>query len=472
MAEAQVQTIATSNDGFGSKGYRAYVLSALTIAYIFNFIDRVMIGILAEPIISHFGLTDMQFGLLSGLAFALFYTLLGIPIARLSERFDRTLIIGCAILLWSGMTVLCGLATSFWMLFIFRLGVGVGEAGLTPPANSLISDYFKPTSRAQALAIYAMGITVGTFFANLFVGLTGAQVSWQQTFIIIGIAGIPVGILMILSVKEVPRGYSDPPGATRQESPGIFDTLKELGTKPTFWWTTAGATLASFVGYGIGNFIISFLVRNHSITVPEAALTYMAPLSIVAAFGTWLCGFLVQRLANGRPVSSLWMTALSLTIASLAYIAAFNVGSVAMILPLLVLANLFHYWYLGPMYSVTSSVVSARSRATAVAILLFVVNLIGYGLGPIFVGWLSDIMATSALASTPELSLSICKADVSALVQAQIDTCRTAIGTGLKNSISVTMLIFIVAAGCFLMAMRTYHKDTAVETGPEVTAAT
>lgn len=472
MAEAQVQTIAASNDGFGSKGYRAYVLSALTIAYIFNFIDRVMIGILAEPIISHFGLTDLQFGLLSGLAFALFYTLLGIPIARLSERFDRTLIIGCAILLWSGMTVLCGLATSFWMLFIFRLGVGIGEAGLTPPANSLISDYFKPTSRAQALAIYAMGITVGTFFANLFVGLTGAQVSWQQTFIIIGIAGIPVGILMILSVKEVPRGYSDPPGATREESPGIFDTLKELGTKPTFWWTTAGATLASFVGYGIGNFIISFLVRNHSITVPEAALTYMAPLSIIAAFGTWLCGFLVQRLANGRPVSSLWMTALSLTIASLAYIAAFNVGSVAMILPLLVLANLFHYWYLGPMYSVTSSVVSARSRATAVAILLFVVNLIGYGLGPIFVGWLSDIMATSALTAAPELSLSICKADASALVQAQIDTCRTAIGTGLKNSISVTMLIFIVAAGCFLMAMRTYHKDTAVETGPEVTAAT
>lgn len=472
MAEAQAQTITASNDGFGSKGYRAYVLSALTIAYIFNFIDRIMIGILAEPIISHFGLTDMQFGLLSGLAFALFYTFLGIPIARLSERFDRTLIIGCAILLWSGMTILCGLATSFWMLFIFRLGVGVGEAGLTPPANSLISDYFKPSSRAQALAIYAMGITVGTFFANLFVGLTGAQVSWQQTFIIIGIAGIPVGILMILSVKEAPRGYSDPPGATRLESPGIVDTLKELGTKSTFWWTTAGATLASFVGYGIGNFIISFLVRNHGISVPEAALTYMAPLSVVAAFGTWLCGFLVQRLASGRPISSLWMTALSLTIASLAYIAAFNVGSVGMILPLLVVANLFHYWYLGPMYSVTSSVVSARSRATAVAVLLFVVNLIGYGLGPIFVGWLSDAMASSALSTAPELSLSICKADVSTLAQAQIDTCRTAIGTGLKNSISVTMLIFIVSAGCFLMAMRTYYKDTAVETGPEVTAAT
>ncbi len=460
------------NEGFGSKGYRAYVLGALLVAYIFNFIDRIMIGILAEPIINHFGLSDLQFGLLSGLAFATFYTFLGIPIARLSERFDRTKIIGFAILLWSIMTMLCGFAVSFWMLFIFRLGVGVGEAGLTPPANSLISDYFVPKSRTQALAIYAMGITVGTFFANLFVGLTGAQVSWQQTFIIIGAAGIPVGILMLITVKEVPRGYTDPPGKQRIDSPGIVETLQELATKATFWWVTAGATLASFVGYGMGNFIISFLVRNHGISVPDAALKYMAPLSVVAAFGTWLCGFLVQKVAGGRPMASLWLTATSLVIAALAYIAAFNIGSVGMILPLLILANLFHYWYLGPMYAVTGAVVSARVRATAVAVLLFVVNLIGYGLGPIFVGWLSDLRAQAGLSGSPELTLAICKGDRAGLAEAQMDICTSAVGSGLQSSITITMLIFVVAAGCFLYAMRTFKKDTGHSAGPEAAAAT
>lgn len=460
MNAAAAGTADHNPDGFGSKGYRAYVLGALTIAYIFNFIDRIMIGILAEPIINHFGLLDWQFGLLSGIAFALFYTFLGIPIARLSERVNRTQIIGGAIILWSVMTVLCGFATSFWMLFVFRLGVGVGEAGLTPPANSLISDYFKPSSRTQALAIYALGITVGTFFANLFVGLTGAQVSWQQTFIIIGIAGIPIGLAMLFTVQEVPRGYSDPPGATKPKSPSIMETLRELSGKMTFWSVTFGATLASFVGYGMGNFIISYLVRNHQISVPDAALQYMAPISVVAALGTWLCGFIVQKFAGGRPIASLWLTAISLVVAAGAYVAAFNVGNVALIFPLLVFANLFHYWYLGPMYAVVGAVVSARTRATAVAILLFVVNLIGYGLGPLFVGWLSDAMAAGKLPADSDLTLAICKAGGDTLTEAQGAICSAASADGLRLSITITVLIFFLAAACFMAAFATYRKDT------------
>ncbi|RZV55081.1 MAG: MFS transporter, partial [Pseudomonadales bacterium] len=379
-----------AKQGFGSSSYRGYVLGALLLAYILNFVDRIMIGILAEPIIDHFGLTDAQFGLLSGVAFAVFYSALGIPIARLSERVNRVYIIGTAILLWSLMTMLCGLASSFWMLIAFRLGVGIGEAGLTPPANSLISDYFVPSARTRALAIYTMGITLGSFLASLFVGLTGAKVDWQQTFIIVGLAGIPVGLLILFTVKEAPRGHTDPVHAGATQAASLKSTLEELVRKPTFWIVTLGGTATAFVGYGMSNFSISFLVRNFDISVPNAALYYMAPLALSGAAGTWLCGYLVGKFANGRNDFGLRLTAASLVIAAIGYIAAFNSTNKAMILPLLLLANFFHYWHMGPMYGSVGAVVSTRVRATAIAVLLFVINLIGYGLGPLFVGWLSD----------------------------------------------------------------------------------
>ena len=446
-------------NGFGTPGYRAYVLAALTLAYVFNFIDRIMIGILAEPIINHFNLTDTQFGLLSGIAFALFYTFVGIPVARLSERVDRTWIIGGAILLWSLMTALCGLATSFWMLFIFRLGVGIGEAGLTPPVNSLVSDYFKPSARARALAIYAMGVTLGQCAANLFVGITGAQVSWQQTFIVIGLAGIPLGFLVLFTIKEPPRGYTDPPDVTRPEKTGFAESLAELLPKKSFWGVTLGATLATFVGYGMGNFTISFLVRSHGISVPEAALWYMAPLAISGATGTWLCGALVAKYAGGRLTAALWLTASSLLVSTLAFAVAFNVGILAYVFPLLLLANFFQYWFIGTMYSAIGALVSGPTRATAVAIMLFIVNLLGYGLGPFFTGWMSDYLAATDLAGHPELSLAICKGDQAGLSSSQVEICAAASADGLQLSVTLTVLFFILAAVCFAFAALFLNKD-------------
>ncbi len=459
MAELTGNAPANGHEtGFGSKPYRTYVLGALLVAYIFNFIDRIMIGILAEPIIEHFNLKDWQFGLLSGLAFAAFYTFLGIPMARLSERVSRVWIIGVSIIIWSLMTALCGLAWSFLALFLFRLGVGVGEAGLTPAANSLISDYFKPRSRAPAIAIYAMGVTVGTLFANLFVGLFGNQVDWQDTFITIGLAGIPLGIIIILTIKEPPRGYTDPPGAVRPKTPSIGETLQELGGKYTFWAVTVGAMLASFVGYGMGNFIISYLMRNHGIALGDAALHYMAPLSVAGAAGTFFCGWLIEKLDTRHKRASLWLPAGSFVVAAFAYAAAFNAPSVALIFPLLLVANLFHYWYLGPMYSIVGAVVGARSRATAIAILLFVVNLLGYGLGPLFVGLLSDIMAGMKLAGQEGLSVAICKSDA-VLSEAQEAVCAAASADGIRLSITVTVMIFLLAALCYISAMRSYKRD-------------
>ncbi|NNC54082.1 MAG: MFS transporter [Pseudomonadales bacterium] len=447
------------NQGFGSAGYRGYVLGALLLAYILNFVDRIMIGILAEPIIEHFGLSDSQFGLLSGVAFAVFYSALGIPIARLSEHVNRVYIIGTAILLWSLMTVLCGFASSFWMLFAFRLGVGIGEAGLTPPANSLISDYFKPSARTRALAIYSTGITLGMFLANLFVGLTGGKVDWQQTFIIVGLAGIPVGLLILFSVKEAPRGYTDPAGSAHPTPASLRSTLQELASKPTFWAVTMGGTATAFVGYGTGNFTISFLVRNFDLSVAQAALYYMAPLTLGGAVGTWLCGLLIGRFAGGRNDIGLRLTAISLVLSAIFYISAFNSSNTQLIFPLLMLGNFFHYWHMGPMYGSVGAVVSTRVRATAIAILLFVINLIGYGLGPLFVGWLSDRFAAAQLVSSSGPDLATCLSSSAMLGPDQLSLCSAASAYGLRTAITLTIFVFFIAAFCFALASLRFNRD-------------
>ena len=188
------------------------MLLTLTVVYTLNFVDRVLIGVVAQPIIDEFKLQDWQFGLLSGFGFALMYTLMGIPIARMAETMNRVRIIASCVVLWSVMTALCGLAGGFLSLLLFRVGVGIGEAGCTPPANSVIADYFAPRSRAKALGVYGLGITLGGVLANLFGGPIEEILSWREAFIYLGVPGVFVGIVVFFTVKEPPRGYSIRPG--------------------------------------------------------------------------------------------------------------------------------------------------------------------------------------------------------------------------------------------------------------------
>lgn len=459
MTDTTTAGMPVENRGYGSANYRAYILGALLLVYTLNFVDRVMIGIIGEQIINEFGLQDWQFGLLSGFGFALLYTILGIPIARLAERFNRVWIIGASVILWSIMTALCGLATSFTFLLLARIGIGIGEAGCTPPANSLIGDYFRPKSRPQALAVYAMGITIGVVLANLFVGLAGNSMEWRDIFIVIGLGGIPIGLLLLFTVKEPPRGHSDPVGTVRIEPSSILVTLKELSGKPTFWHVTIGSALASFVGYGMGNFTVSFLSRSHGMAIPAAALNYMVPLGIGAAIGTWLSGFLIQRFSKRHPRVIVWLPAVAFALITPAYIAAFNAPSASLIFPFLMIANIGHYFYLAPMYAVGQGVVGSESRATAVAVLLFVVNIIGYGLGPLFVGILSDVAAGWSLSGAEGLTMATCKSDLGSFSEAMQATCRQASADGLRIAITITILIFLWAGLHFLLAMRSYKKD-------------
>ena len=221
--------------GYGSKAYRNYVLFALTFIYILNFVDRALLAVVGPDLVPDLGITDTQFGLLTGFGFALLYTAVGIPLARFADVANRVWIMTVCVALWSLMTALCGLATevtigsvtigAFWILLMCRVGVGIGEAGCTPPANSLIADYFIPRERSQALGFYAMGVTLGTMVANLVGGWVTDVFDWRTAFFVVGLPGLLVALVFKLTVKEPPRGYTDPPVAVKKERASLGEAM-------------------------------------------------------------------------------------------------------------------------------------------------------------------------------------------------------------------------------------------------------
>src|SRR5688572_31714445 len=241
--------------GYGTKAYRSYVLTALLIIYILNFIDRNLLSVVAPEMKPELGISDTAFGLLTGFGFALLYTVVGIPLAQVSETRHRVWIMSICVALWSLMTALCGLAApitigsltigAFWILLACRVGVGIGEAGCTPPANSLIADYYPPRSRSTALGYYAMGVTLGGLLANLIGGPITDAFGWRTAFFVLGLPGIIVAVIFKLTVKEPPRGYTDPPGTVRRATAKFSDGLRELSVKPSFWTMTIAATIAA-----------------------------------------------------------------------------------------------------------------------------------------------------------------------------------------------------------------------------------
>lgn len=455
-----------TGQGYGTPAYRNFVLYTLTLVYTLNFIDRVLIGVVAQPIIEEFRLQDWQFGLLSGFGFALMYTLMGIPIARLSERYNRVRIIAASVVLWSGMTALCGVAGGFLALLVFRIGVGIGEAGCTPPANSLIADYFPPRSRARALAIYSLGITIGGVLANAFGGPIAEMFSWREAFLVLGIPGVVIGIAVLFLIREPPRGYADPPGMPVVERLGFRETLAELGSKRSFWLNTVAASAVAFVGYGLINFQVAFFQRVHDMSVGDVATQVAVPLGLAASFGAFFAGFLTERISERFHNAVAWIPGFGLVLSVPFYLLGLGSDHPWVALLLMLVGAVLHYSYLGAQYTICQGVVSMRCRATAVAIFLFIVNLIGYGLGPLGVGILSDMFMASTLAASsfgPELSLEACKGSESALLTAlgpvKAQLCLSASAEGLRDSLSAVMIILAGAGLLYLYLSRGLQRD-------------
>lgn len=489
-------TSAPASEGFGSPGYRAYVLTALLVVYIFNFIDRTIINILTEPIKLTFGLEDWQMGLLGGPAFAVLYTFIGIPIARGAERHNRVLIIASAVAIWSLFTALCGFAMSFMMLFLFRIGVSIGEAGCTPPAQSLIADYFKPSRRATAVSVYALGVPLGGMLASVFggqlAGLEGAQFGawieaigigflfgdldwsqvegWRVAFVVVGLPGLLLSLIVWRTIKEPPRGYTDPAALQGLEKSSFKEALAVLSKKPAYRHIVFGAMLASFVGYGVGQFTTSFLLRTHGLSIQEASLLYGVVLGLMAAIGVFSSGWIADRVSTKHPKSLVLLPAMGMAASVPLYAFGFLAGNLWFAVPALMIAAMLHYFYLGPMYAVSAGVVDSRMRATSVAITLFVVNLLGYGLGPPLIGILSTVLKSMFLdgqalgltleACQPLISLAPeAKSLLGGAEQAALAACSSSEARGLQWSIVIFSCIYGWAGLHYLLAGRTLQRD-------------
>ncbi|WP_084418385.1 spinster family MFS transporter [Henriciella litoralis] len=488
MALAPTSTVSgpDPNEGFGSKGFRAYILGSLLLVYIFNFIDRAILAILNDPIKESLNLEDWHMGLLGGLAFALLYVTLGIPIARVAERVSRKWIIITSLVLWSVMTVLCGMATSFIMLFILRIGVGIGEAGCTPPAQSLIADYFKPSSRATAVSIYALGVPLGAMIAGLAGGpindyVTGSNVygvlqswgltsianmidwqsleGWRIAFFAVGLPGIIFAIILAVTMKDPPRGYTDPPQAVKPKAANFGEVLSILKSKPTFIHVVIGAGIASFAGYGIGHFVPAYFIRIHELTLTQAAVYYSLILGLCGATGVFLSGYLADKLARRIPKALSWLPAIGMTASVPLYVFGFMQDTLWLTMPPLMLAALLHYFYLGPMYAVVGGVVDSRMRATSVAIALFFVNLIGLAFGPTAAGATSSFIKGRILSiGNDDLSIKVCKG-ASNLSEAAAQACAQADASGLQLAIVIFACLYVWASVHYLVAGKTLRRD-------------
>jgi MFS family permease len=368
-------------------------LGMLLLVYTFNFIDRIMLGILVPPIKLELHLTDSELGLLGGTAFALFYTALGIPIGWLADRVNRVWIIAAALTLWSAFAALTGLAHNFAQLFMARLGVGIGEAGGVAPAYSLISDYFLPTQRARALAIYSFGIPLGSAAGVLFGGLIAAEVNWRAAFIVVGALGILLAPVFRLIVREPVRGGLDSAASTAP--PGFGDVAALLAGKVSFWCLALGAASSSVMGYGVFFWMPSFLVRSYHLSLVQVAWYFSALTFLGGISGIWLGGWLADRLGVRRRAAYALVPAgaflLSVPLYALGVLAPTNPWSLSIFVFPVALALA----WLGPTISAIQHLVPAPMRAVASALFLFIINLIGLGLGSWLIGRLSDHFTAS-----------------------------------------------------------------------------
>ncbi len=375
-----------------SPAYKRFVLVMLTIVYAFNFIDRQILVILQEPIKADMGLSDAQLGLLTGFSFALIYVTAGIPIAWWADRGNRRNIVSLALAVWSGMTALSGFAQNYGQLLAARIGVGLGEAGGSPPSHSMISDYFPPEQRGRALSFYSTGIYVGILLGFMFGGMIADAFGWRIAFLVVGIPGVLFAVVLRLTVREPDRGRWDSALETAHR-PTLAETMAVLRERPSFWYIALGCSLMAFVSYGVGNFFPSFLIRIHSMSIGQVGIVLALVAGLSGAVGTYLGGYLGDRFGAYDPRWYLWVPMIGAAVAFVPYLYVLLGDSTASILAIMVFTNILMTLYLGPSIAMSHALVPPSMRALTSAILFFVLNVIGLGLGPFLTGLMSDLLA-------------------------------------------------------------------------------
>ncbi|MBO9581453.1 MAG: MFS transporter [Sphingobium sp.] len=443
-----------------SAGYsRTFIIMSFLVAT-FNFADRSVFAVTAQQIKVDLNLTDFQLGLLQGLAFALLYALLGVPIGRLAERISRVRIVATAILFWSGMTVACSAAGNFMQLMLCRVGVGMGEAGSQPATSSLVSDLFPRHRRASVMGLILLGSPIGTFIGASVGGAVAGMWGWRAAFIAMGLPGVLIGLLVLVLLREPRRGLADNMPPTRTPAPDFSAFLKVLTSKPALMFVIAGGALAGFGMSSISQFLAVFLARVYDLPARSAGALYgtISALALgsgllIGSFGTdWLA-----RRGDGRWPA--WGAAIGLFIAPFSYWIAFNAATPWLGTVLLIVSGCFLLLYYGPTVGMIQNLLEPRMRATGAAVFGMLYTLVGYGGGPTFVGWMSDRFAASAFQGGDYLTQCQATAHGARVVDALHQACAAAAAAGVRSALMSAVCVFFVAGTMFLFAARTLRRD-------------
>ena len=406
------------------------VLALLLLAYIFNFLDRQILGILAAPIKASLHLSDTDFGIIAGPPFALLYSLLGVPLALLADRTRRSAVIAGSLAVWSGFTALCGLAASFWPLFLFRLGVGMGEAGGVAPSYALLADYFPPARRARALAIYSLGVPLGLGLGTLLGAYITHWLSWRAAFLVMGVAGIALAPVMLLVVRDVPK--AERTGAAAMPLSKVFPIL---AGKPSFWLLAFASASSSLSGYGLAVWTPSVLMRSFKLDLLSTGQFMGSLLLLGGTAGVFAGGWLADRLGTKDVRWYARLPAIAWMITTPTFLLAFVSPSLWIAWPLLLIPNAMNILWLGPVTTAVQHLVPQPMRSSASASFLFINNLIGLGVGPLLIGRVSDLLkARYGLES-------------------------------LRYAAMGTTLFYLLAAALMLLAARTLTRDWHREDG-------
>ncbi len=415
-------------------------LAVLMLTYLLSYMDRTVLSVLQENIKHDFGLSDTQLGLLGGPAFAILYSLTGVGIARLAERLDRGKLIAVCVAAWSAMTALCGMATQYWHLLIARAGVAIGEAGGNPASHSLIADLYPPQTRARAISIYTIGVPLGAFLGAAVGGLLARIYDWRTTFFILGAVGAIFTVLTLALIPRVSRGTYDAQPAASETPPSTSDVLRVLRANRTFIHLAIGSSLVVLVGYSVPAFLVSFMIRVHGLEVAQAGLASGIVNGGGGLVGALSAGVLADWLGRKDPRWQGWMPGVAMLLSVPAQVLALLSGDPAWAVFGLTVGMALMFTYIPPAFAQIHGMVNARMRATATSVFYLIINLVGLGIGPPLVGWISDHLAARAMG-------------------ADWSTCGTAAGAlaercGVAQAMGVQYALIAI---CFLLLWSSFH---------------
>ena len=372
------------------------MLFALLLVYILNFLDRQIVNILAEPIKRDLGLSDTQLGLLAGPAFAVFYAVLGIPIARYADRAgtNRVWLISLCLAVWSAMTAICGVAQNFLQLALARVGVGVGEAGCTPAAHSLIADSVPPEKRSSAIAFFGLGIPIGGLLGLIIGGVVNDQYGWRAALMLVGAPGILLAFVLPFLIRDprrcVDSTHFESTTSSTKTALSIMDAAREVFASKAYLYVFIAASFTAFLSYGKGLWTISFFIRSHGLSTTEAGLAMAVALGISGIFGTWLGGKVADVFGKRDKRHILTLPAIGMAVAAPILFAGYWVDDWRIAVALLIVPTLLISAYYGPAYGCVQGLVRPEARAIAASLVVFGQTLIGLGMGPLLFGVLSD----------------------------------------------------------------------------------